>query len=159
MARKPLRPRQRREKTAPDYKYNNISVNRFINKINYKGKKTVAEKILYGAFDIIREKTKQEPLEVFTKAMENARPLVVVKARRIGGATYQVPVEMSRTRGETIGMRWIINSARERKGLPMKIKLAEELMSAYKKEGSAVKKKEDTHKMADANRAFAHYRW
>jgi len=159
MARKPLRPRQRKREQSPDYKYNNISVNRFINKINYKGKKTVAEKILYGAFDIIKEKTNQEPLAVFTQALENARPLVLVKARRIGGATYQVPVEMSRTRGETIAMRWIINYARERKGLPMKLKLAEELISAYKKEGSAVKKKEDTHKMADANKSFAHYRW
>jgi len=159
MPRKGLRPRDRREAPPPDFKYNSVLVSKFVNKINYRGQKSIAEKIVYGAFDIIKEKIKEDPLSVFTKAIENVRPLLEVKARRVGGANYQVPVEVPQTRGITLAMRWIIDAARARTGAPMKNRLAEEIISAYKKEGPAVKKREDTHKMAEANRAFAHYRW
>lgn len=157
MARRPVK---KRVLTQPDVKYNNILVQRFINKINYRGKKNLAMKIVYGAFDILKEKTGEDPLKVFLQAIENVRPLVELKPRRIGGATYQIPVEVPQIRGESMAMRWIITFARTRKGKPMKEKLAEELLAAYKKESSqAIKKREDTHKMAEANRAFAHYRW
>ncbi|MCM8831936.1 MAG: 30S ribosomal protein S7 [Candidatus Omnitrophica bacterium] len=143
-----------------DIKYNSVLVQRFINKINYRGKKSLAMKIVYGAFDKIKEKMNEEPLKIFTQAIENARPLVELKPRRIGGATYQVPVEVPQYRGETLAIRWIIQYAKEKKGKPMKEKLAEEIIAAYKKENSLViKRREDTHKMAEANRAFAHYRW
>lgn len=157
MSRRPVKVRR---EIPPDIKYNSVLVQRFINKINFRGKKSVAMKIVYGAFDIIKQKLNTDPLEVFTQTIENARPLVELKPRRIGGATYQVPVEVPQYRGETLAMRWIIECARQRKGKPMKEKLAEEIIAAYKKENSAViKKREDTHKMAEANRAFAHYRW
>ena len=157
MARRPVK--ERRE-ILPDIRYNNVLVARFINKINYRGKKNLSMKILYGAFDIIKQKLNEEPLKVFLQAIENARPLVELRPRRIGGATYQIPVEVPQYRSETLAMRWIIECARQRKGKPMKEKLAEEIIAAYKKENSAViKKREDTHKMAEANRAFAHYRW
>ncbi|MFN3966565.1 MAG: 30S ribosomal protein S7 [Endomicrobiia bacterium] len=160
MPRKKLKPREKNKRVIiPDIKYNSLLVARFINKINFRGKKTVAEEIVYKAFDIIKEKTKKDPLEVFTKAIENVRPLLEVKPRRVGGATYQVPVEVPQTRGETLAMRWILQFARERKGAPMYQKIADEIISAYNKEGPAIKKREDTHKMAEANRAFAHYRW
>jgi small subunit ribosomal protein S7 len=157
MSRRPVKVRR---EIPPDIRYNSVLVQRFINKINYQGKKTLAMKIVYGAFDIIRERLNEDPLKVFMQAIENARPLVELRPRRIGGATYQVPVEVPQYRGETLAMRWIIEYARQRKGKPMKEKLAEEIIAAYKKENSAViKKREDTHKMAEANRAFAHYRW
>ncbi|MDI6640834.1 MAG: 30S ribosomal protein S7 [Elusimicrobiota bacterium] len=159
MPRKPLKPREKRPLPLPDYKFNSVIVQRFINKINFRGKKTVAEKILYSAFDLIKEKTNQDPLKVFEQAIENARPLLEVRPRRIGGATYQVPIEVRKIRGETIAMRWLIQFARQRKGIPMFKKLAEEILLAYKKEGAVIKKREDTHKMAEANKAFAHYRW
>jgi len=160
MPRKKLKPREKiKNIITPDFRYNSLLVARFINKINFRGKKTVAEKIVYKAFDIIREKTKKEPLEVFLKAIENVRPLLEVKPRRVGGATYQVPVEVPQVRSETLAMRWILEFARQRKGAPMYKRLAEEIISAYNKEGPAIKKREDTHKMAEANRAFAHYRW
>jgi len=143
----------------PDFKHNSVLVSRFVNKINFQGKKLASERILYGAMDIIKEKTKEDPLAVFTKAIENIRPLVEVKARRVGGANYQVPIEVKPNRGSSLAMRWILGAARSRKGAPMAESLAEELILAFKKEGSAFKKREDAHRMAEANRAFAHYRW
>ena len=119
----------------------------------------MAERIVYKSFDILAEKTGKPAMEVFQKAMDNARPLLEIKPRRIGGATYQVPIEVRPERGTSIAMRWIRNFARTKKGKPMEIKLADELLDAYKGEGSAIKKREDTHKMAEANKAFAHYRW
>ena len=153
--------RRRAEKRTviPDPKYKNATVSRFINVIMKEGKKAVAERIVYRCFDIMAEKTGKPPMEVFQKAMDNARPLLEIKPRRIGGATYQVPIEVRPERGASIAMRWIRNFARTKKGKPMEIKLADELLDAYKGEGSAVKKREDTHKMAEANKAFAHYRW
>ncbi len=153
--------RRRAEKRAvvPDPKYKNQTVARFINIIMTRGKKSVAEKIVYKCFDILAEKSGKPALEVFQKALDNARPLLEIKPRRIGGATYQVPVEVRSERGISIAMRWIRNFARVKKGKPMEIKLADEFMDAYKGEGQTIKKREDTHKMAEANKAFAHYRW
>jgi small subunit ribosomal protein S7 len=159
MPRKGLRPRDRRGLPVPDFKCNLVLVARFINKINYKGKKNTAERVIYDSFDLIKEKTKEDPLQVFTKAIENVRPLLEVRPRRVGGATYQVPMEVPSLRSSTIAMRWIINAARERKGMAMAKRLAEEIILAYKKEGAAFKKREDAHRMAEANRVFAHYRW
>mgnify|MGYP000288936570 CR=1 FL=1 len=159
MPRKKLKPREKRPLPPPDYKFGSVLVQRFINKINYRGKKTIAEKICYCAFDLIKQKTNQDPLKVFEQAIENTRPLLEVRPRRIGGATYQVPIEVPKIRGETIAMRWLIQFARQRKGIPMFKKLAEEILLAYNKEGPVIKKREDTHKMAEANKAFAHFRW
>ena len=159
MPRKGLRPRERREAPPPDFKFNSVLLARLINRMNFQGKKIVGERIVYDALEIIKEKTKEEPLGVFTKAIENVRPLLEVKARRVGGANYQVPVEVRPARSATLAMRWILAAARDRKGRPMAEHLAEELLLAYKKEGAAFKKREDTHRMAEANRAFAHYRW
>jgi small subunit ribosomal protein S7 len=159
MPRKGLRPRDRREAPPPDYKYNSGLISRFINKLNFQGRRLAAEKVFYGALDIVKERTKEEPLNVFTQAIENIRPLLEVRPRRVGGATYQVPSEVRPTRSYTVAMRWLINAAAQRTGKPMSEKLAEEILSAIKKEGVAFKKREDTHKMAEANRAFAHYRW
>jgi small subunit ribosomal protein S7 len=159
MPRKGLRPRDRRPLPPPDFKYNSVLVSRFVNKINFQGKKLAAERILYGALDIVKEKTKEDALVVFTKAIENVRPLVEVKARRVGGANYQVPIEVKTARGSSLAMRWILGAARDRKGAHMEEHLAEELILAFKKEGTAFKKREDAHRMAEANRAFAHYRW
>ncbi len=143
----------------PDSIYNNVAVSKFINQIMRRGKKTIAQKIVYHAFDIIKEKTKKEPLEVFEKALENASPLLEVKPKRIGGATYQVPREVRGERRFALATRWLIKAAKSRKGKPMRIKLAEELIEASENRGVAVKKKEDTHRMAEANRAFAHFSW
>jgi len=143
----------------PDYLYNNVQVGKFINQVMRKGKKNIARKIVYGAFDIVKEKTKKEPLEVFAKAIENASPALEVKPKRIGGATYQVPREVKGERRVTLAMRWIIQAAKQKKGKPMKEKLAEELINASNNTGWAVKKKIDTHRMAEANRAFAHFAW
>jgi small subunit ribosomal protein S7 len=153
--------RRRAEKriVIPDPKYKNLSVSKFINIVMTRGKKAVAERIVYRAFDIMAEKTGKNALEVFQKAMDNARPQLEVKPRRIGGATYQVPIDVKPERGVSIAMRWVRNFARVKKGKPMEIKLADELLDAYKGEGSAIKKRDDTHKMAEANKAFAHYRW
>ncbi|MBN1621479.1 MAG: 30S ribosomal protein S7 [Endomicrobiales bacterium] len=159
MPRKPLKPREYREKPAPDYRYNSTLISRFVNKLNFKGKKNTAESIIYDAFDIIKEQTKENPLEVFNRAIENVRPLLEVRPRRVGGATYQVPMEVSKVRSTTMAMRWIISFARARKGKPMSEKLAQEFIEASRKEGAAMKKKADTHKMAEANKAFAHYKW
>ncbi len=157
MARRPVK---KRPLPPPDPVYNSVMLSRFINKINYRGKKNLAMRIVYKALDIIKQKTNEDPLKVFLQAVENARPLVELRPRRIGGATYQIPVEVPQIRGETLAMRWIIEFARKRKGKPMSEKLAEEILQAYRKENSLViKKREETHKMAEANRAFAHYRW
>jgi small subunit ribosomal protein S7 len=134
-------------------------MSRFINKINFEGKRSTSERIVFDAMDIIKQKTKADPLEVFTKCIENVRPLLEVKARRVGGATYQVPVEVKPVRSTSVAMRWLLNAAQSRKGRPMSEKLAEEILLGSKKEGTAFKKREDTHKMAEANRAFAHFKW
>lgn len=143
----------------PDPIYNSVLVSKFINYVMRKGKKSIAQKIVYGAFDIIKEKTKKEPLEIFEKALENAGPRLEVRPRRVGGATYQVPREVPEYRRIALAMRWILMGARAKKGKPTKEKLAEEIISAANNEGWAVKKKEDTHKMAEANKAFAHFAW
>lgn len=143
----------------PDLIYNNLIVAKLINYVMRKGKKSIARKIVYGAFDILKEKTKKDPLEVFETAIKNASPLLEVKPRRIGGATYQIPREVKGDRKITLAMRWIIRAARSKKGRPMKERLAEELLAASSNTGWAVKRKQDTHRMAEANRAFAHFRW
>ena len=144
---------------SPDPIYHDINVSAFINKLMYDGKKSKAESIFYQALDIVAEKTKKEPLEAFNQALKNVMPILEVKSRRVGGASYQVPVEVSPNRRITLGMRWIINFARKRTSKPMQEKLALELIDAVNGVGMAVKKREDTHKMAEANKAFAHYRW
>ncbi len=143
----------------PDPKYGSAVVARFINKIMFKGKKSVAQGIVYDAFDRIQKQMKTEPLALFEQAMKNVTPLLQVKSRRVGGATYQVPIEVSPERGEFLATKWIITYARDRGGRSMAEKLAAELMDAAQGQGNAIKKKQDTHKMAEANRAFAHYRW
>ena len=147
----------KKPKVDPDPKYNNVKVAKFINHIMERGKKSVAQKIVYGAFDYIKEKLNSEPRQVFDAALKNVSPVLEVKRRRIGGANYQVPLEVMEPRKTTLGMRWLITAARSQKGRPMHIKLADEIMAAFKNEGAAIKKKEDTHRMAEANRAFAHF--
>ena len=159
MPRKGLRPRDRRGLPPPDFKYQSVLVSRLINKLDFRGKKSAAERVMYDALEIVGAKTKEEPLSVLTRAIENVRPLLEVKARRVGGATYQVPIEVQPTRSSTIAMRWILDAARQKTGKSMAVRLADEILAANKKEGIAFKKREDTHKMAEANRAFAHYRW
>jgi small subunit ribosomal protein S7 len=151
--------RKKREKRdiSPDPVYNSVIVSKFINQVMKKGKKTIARKIVYGAFDIIREKNKREPMEIFELALKNVGPLLEVKPKRIGGATYQVPREVRGERKLALAFRWIIQAAKSKKGRPMKEKLAEELMNASNNIGAAIKKKEDTHRMAEANRAFARF--
>lgn len=144
---------------APDAKYNSKVVASFINMIMKKGKKSLAERIVYRSFDIVNEKLKKDPLEVFQNAVENVRPLLEVKSRRVGGATYQIPVDVNSRRGATLALRWMRNYARAKSGRPMEQKLADEIIDAYKRQGAAIKKREDTHRMAEANKAFAHYRW
>jgi len=143
----------------PDSVYNSVVVSNLINHVMIGGKKTTAKKIVYGAFDIVKEKTKKEPLEVFEQALKNTSPLLEVKSKRVGGATYQVPVEVKGERKLTLALRWIIGAAKSKKGKPMAEKLAQELLEAANNTGSAVKKKIDTHRMAEANRAFAHFAW
>jgi len=139
--------------------YNNRVVTKLVNQIMLDGKKSIAEKVVYGAFEIIREKTGKDPVEVFEQAMKNVMPVLEVKARRVGGANYQVPVEVRSDRRQTLAIRWITNFSRQREGKTMQEKLAKEIMDAAAGTGAAVKKREDTHKMAEANKAFAHYRW
>ena len=148
-----------KRKIIPDPKFNDILVARFINCILSEGKKGLAETIFYKALDNIEEKGKEEPLRVFRKAIENAAPLLEVRSRRVGGATYQVPVEVRPSRRTALAMRWLVDSSRKRSEKSMAARLAGELMDAADGRGSAVKKREDTHRMADANRAFAHYRY
>jgi len=143
----------------PDAKYGDQLVAKFVNSLMLAGKRSTAEKCLYGAFDIIEERYKDEPLEVFKKALDAVKPRVEVKSRRVGGATYQVPVEVRSDRRNALAMRWLVQYSRARGEKSMQERLAAELMEASKGRGNAVKKREDTHKMADANKAFAHYRW
>ena len=143
----------------PDPLYNSKLVTRLINSVMYDGKKGVAQKIVYDAFDIIKEKTGKEPLEVFQNAMENVMPVLEVKARRVGGSTYQVPLEVRPERRQTLGIRWLVSYARSRGERTMSERLAGEILDASNNTGNAVKKREDTHKMAEANKAFAHFRW
>jgi small subunit ribosomal protein S7 len=144
---------------VPDPKYQDRLVARFTNVLMRRGKRSTAESITYGAFDLLENQAQEEALRVFKRALENVRPRVEVKSRRVGGATYQVPVEVRPDRGTSLAMRWIIRSARARSGKSMPEKLAAELMEAASERGEAVKKREDAHRMADANKAFAHYRW
>ena len=143
----------------PDPKFGNFVVSKFMNSIMYAGKKSVAETIVYGAFDMIEGKTKQNPLSVFEQALDNVMPTIEVRSRRVGGATYQVPVEVRNERRQALGIRWLIVAARERNEKTMTERLSAELLDASNSRGNAVKKREDTHRMAEANRAFAHYRW
>ena len=143
----------------PDPKYGNVKVSKFMNCVMRSGKKSVAEGIVYGAFEIIEEKTKKDPLEVFLQAIDNIRPMVKVVSKRVGGQNYQVPLEVSEKNGQAIAFRWLISYAKSRSEKSMVQKLAAEIMAAYNKEGSSIKKREDTHKMAEANKAFAHLRW
>ena len=143
----------------PDPKYNSKLAAKFINNLMRRGKKSLSERVLYGALDLIEQRVKQDPLDVFHKAMENVRPIIEVKSRRVGGATYQVPVEVRYERRDALAMRWIINYAKNRSEKTMVQRLAGELMDAAQNRGGSVKKREDTHRMAEANKAFAHYRW
>ncbi len=142
-----------------DPMYKNVLVSKFINSLMKKGKKSIAQSIFYGAFDIIKDKTRQEPLQIFQKAVENVRPMVEVRSRRVGGSTYQVPTEVRPSRRQALSIRWIIAFAGDRGEKTMAAKLAGELIDAANAKGAAIKKKEDTHRMAEANKAFAHYRW
>ena len=148
-----------KREVLPDPVYGNVVVTKLINQLMWDGKKSLAEDITYGAFDIIRKKTGRNPEEVFEQAMKNVMPVLEVKARRVGGANYQVPVEVRPERRQALAIRWLVNYARQRKEKSMKQNLAAELMDAANNTGGAVKKREDTHKMAEANKAFAHYRW
>ncbi len=155
-------PRRRvveKRKILPDPKFQDRLVTKFVNDLMRKGKKSTAESICYGAFDIVADRTKDEPLKIFKKALENVKPVLEVKSRRVGGATYQVPVEVRQERRLALGMRWLISYSKDRGEKTMQEKLAAEIMDASNNRGNAVKKREDTHKMAEANKAFAHYRW
>lgn len=153
------RHRAEKREILPDPKFGNVVVTKFMNSIMYAGKKSVAEHIVYGALDVIENKTKQSPLSVFEQALDNVMPSIEVRSRRVGGATYQVPVEVRTSRRQALGIRWIISAARERNEKTMVERLSAELLDASNNRGNAVKKREDTHRMAEANRAFSHYRW
>ncbi len=155
----PRRYRPSKRKIKPDIKYNNEMVAKFINKLMKGGKKSLAARILYNSFDIIEERMKKSPLDVFEQAIENAAPVLEVKPRRVGGATYQIPMEVPPDRRISLAMRWLLQSARNRPGKSMAEKLANELMDAAQGTGATIKKRDDTHRMAEANKAFAHYRW
>jgi small subunit ribosomal protein S7 len=159
MPRKALKPKERRGMPAPDSKYGSVVIARFISKLNFEGKKSTAESIMYDSFDIIKERTGEDPVVLLNRALENIRPLLEVRPRKVGGATYQVPMEVSLTRSMTLAINWLIEIARSKTGKPMRERLAQEIIDSGKKEGAAMKKREDTHKMAEANKAFAHYRW
>jgi small subunit ribosomal protein S7 len=154
------RRRAEKRKVVGDPKYNSDLITRFVAIIMTEGKKTIAERIVYNALDILKEKTQEEnPAKALNKAIDNVRPRLEVKARRVGGATYQVPTDVVPLRGMSLAMRWVRDFARKKKGKSMEVKLAEELIAAYKSEGPAIKKRDETHKMAEANRAFSHLRW
>jgi small subunit ribosomal protein S7 len=155
----PRRRRAEKREINPDPKFGDVVLSKFINNLMYDGKKSVAEKIVYGALDNIQQKMRRDPLEVFHEAIDNVKPQVEVRSRRVGGATYQVPVEVRPDRRQALAIRWLIQAARARSENTMMERLANELMEAANNRGAAVKKKEDTHRMAEANRAFAHYRW
>jgi len=148
-----------KRKIAPDPKYNSVLVAKFVNNLMKRGKKSTAQSILYGAFDIIEDKSKTDPLNAFQTALENVRPVIEVKSRRVGGSTHQVPTEVRPARRQALSMRWVISFAKARGEKTMAAKLAGELIDAANERGAAIKKKEDTHRMAEANKAFAHYRW
>jgi small subunit ribosomal protein S7 len=153
------RHRAEKREVLPDPKFGNMVVSKFMNSIMYAGKKSVAETIVYGALDMIEGKTKQNPVTIFEQALDNVMPTIEVRSRRVGGATYQVPVEVRIDRRQALGIRWLITAARERNEKTMTERLSAELLDASNNRGNAVKKREDTHRMAEANRAFAHYRW
>ena len=142
-----------------DSRYKSLILSKFINIIMYDGKKSTAEKIIYSTFDQIKNKTKEDPIKVFNDAINNIRPNLEVRSRRVGGATYQVPVEVNTNRSQTLALRWLLDASRKRKNKTMAEKLFNELMDAYQRKGAAMKKREDTHRMAESNKAFAHYRW
>jgi len=152
-----MRRAYKKHKIHPDRVYQDVQVAQFINKVMKKGKKTIAQKIVYSAFDIIKNRTQKDPLEIFKKAIENVSPILEVKPKRIGGATYQVPIEVRTERKFHLATRWILEASRVKKGKPIKEKLSEELLSAANNEGTAIKKRNDTHRMAEANKAFAHF--
>ncbi|MHA1549136.1 MAG: 30S ribosomal protein S7 [Alphaproteobacteria bacterium] len=153
------RHRAEKREIIPDPKYHSDVVSKFMNSVMYAGKKSAAEKIVYGAFDIIEDKSKQDPLSIFRQALDNVMPTIEVRSRRVGGATYQVPVEVRVDRRQALAIRWLLSAARGRNERTMTEKLSGELLDASNNRGNAVKKREDTHRMADANRAFSHYRW
>ncbi|OGZ78293.1 MAG: 30S ribosomal protein S7 [Candidatus Staskawiczbacteria bacterium RIFOXYD2_FULL_37_9] len=152
-----MRRAYKKHKIEPDRIYNDLEVAKFVNKVMDSGRKTIAQKIVYSAFDIIKQQTKKEPLEVFKAAIENASPIVEVKPKRVGGATYQVPMEVRGDRRLALAFRWLIEGARNKKGKPMAEKLAAELIDCTNNQGNAIKKKNDMHRMAEANKAFAHF--
>ena len=152
-----MRRAYKKHKIAPDTVYNDVMVSQFVNKVMKQGKKTTAQKIVYSAFDIIKEQSKKDPLEVFKLAIDNASPILEVKPKRIGGATYQVPMEVRGERRLALATKWILDGARGKKGKPMAEKLAQELIDCTNNQGNAIKKKNDTHRMAEANKAFAHF--
>ena len=155
-------PRRRRpDKRAirPDARYNSVQVQMVINRLMLNGKKGVAERLMYDALDVIGDRVRQDPVEVFTQALANITPEMEVRPRRVGGATYQVPVEIRHERRSSLGIRWLVTASRARRGRPAHLSLADELLDAYNHTGAAVRRKEETHRMAEANRAFAHYRW
>ena len=156
MSRKKTQPKKN---IIPDPKFKSIIIPKLINSIMYDGKKNVAEKIIYEAMDKIKEKSKDEPIKVFNEAINNIKPTVEVRSRRVGGATYQVPVEVKSKRAQALAIRWLVDSARKRKDKNMSDRIFNELYDAYEKKGAAVKKREDVHKMAESNKAFAHFRW
>ena len=155
----PRRRSPEKRKILPDPKYKDIIVAKFMNHIMKDGKKSVAEKIVYDAIDKIKTKSKDEPINIFNEAINNIKPTVEVRSRRVGGATYQVPVEVKSKRAQALAIRWLVDSARKRKDKHMSDKIFNELYDAYEKKGAAVKKREDVHKMAESNKAFAHFRW
>lgn len=153
------RPIKKKNFVKPDIKFNNVKVEKLINYVMLDGKKEIARKVVYDAFDIIKDKTGDDPTMVFETAVKNIEPSVEVRSRRVGGANYQVPVEVRPERRLTLALRWIVTFSRKKQGMPMSERLAQEIMAAYKEEGESFKKKEDTHKMAEANKAFAHLAW
>jgi small subunit ribosomal protein S7 len=155
----PRRYRPEKREVAPDLRYNNVRVSMFVNRLMHDGKKSTAQSVLYNSFDIIEKKLSRKPLEVFEQALYNVSPQVEVKPRRVGGSTYQVPIEVPSHRRLTLAMRWILMAARKRSGRSMAEKLAAELMDAFNGQGAAIKRKDDAHRMAEANRAFAHFRF
>ena len=155
----PRRNSPSKRKISGDPKYGNVNIQMFVNRMMYSGKKSTALRLFYGALDIIEEREKSDPVEVFEKALRNVTPAVEVKPRRVGGSTYQVPMDVPHDRGLSLSIRWLLMAARTRSGRSIAEKLANEFMDAAKEQGASIKKREDTHKMAEANRAFAHYRW
>jgi small subunit ribosomal protein S7 len=155
----PRRGKVSRQRQSPDAKYNSVLVQTMINKVMRDGKKSTAERIVYGAMDLIAQRTKEEPRQVFEQALRNAMPVLEVRPRRVGGATYQIPLEVRPARQTSLAMRWVLTAARGRSGRPMADRLATELVDAFREQGTAIKKRDDTHRMAEANKAFVHYRW